>query len=85
MLNLRVDSGSRALFVEVLPAGEKEPIAFEVHDYAFVTENGATYLAFGRLKASRRWLESVAEAVFPDKRIPLPGGLPAGLLRTVME
>ncbi len=85
MLDLRIDSRTRTLFVEVLPAGEKEPIAFEVLDYAFVEENGKAYLSFGRIKVSREWLERVIETAFPDKRLPLPDKTPAALLKTIME
>ncbi|GJQ61939.1 MAG: hypothetical protein SCALA702_09920 [Melioribacteraceae bacterium] len=66
VLNLKIDSEEKKLFVEVLLKGEKETVWLEVINYELTEEEGTTFLKFSEIKASREWLDLLVN-VFAEK------------------
>lgn len=84
MFNLSVDSRAKVIRIEVLLAGEREPVLVEVHGYGFCREDAATYLTFERLAVSREWMGRVLDGALASRRIRLPEGLGTKLLESFM-
>jgi hypothetical protein len=81
--DVSVDSRRKELWVEVLLKGELRPLEVFIRGYAFGEENGKGWLAFENLTTNREWLDIAVAEQFPGRRIELPQGTPAGLIRKV--
>lgn len=66
VVNLKIDSENKKLFVEVLLKGEKETVWLEVINYELNEAEDKTYLKFSEIKASREWLDLLVN-VFAEK------------------
>ena len=84
VVRVDIDSREKRLRLETLPEGESDIIIVEIFGYALVAANGGQALAFESITASRPWMTKILELLFKDKRLPLPAGVPAGLLKTVL-
>jgi hypothetical protein len=84
VLRVDIDSREKRLRLETLPEGEIDTIVVEILGYALVAENGGQALAFDSITASRPWMTKALEFIIKDKKLPLPAGVPTGLLKTVL-
>ncbi len=84
MLTLDIDSQGKNVRLSLLLKGESAPIDVVLQNYVLETENGAAYIRFESVQTSREWINVVLAELIQARRIALPSGLPAGLLKLVL-
>ena len=83
MLNLSIDSRNKKLRVEILPKGEKEPLAVTIDEYELVMKDGVQSILVKKASASREWVDALVKDFAIGKTIPLPEKY-ASVLKTVL-
>jgi len=72
MLSLSIDSKNARIRVELLPKGEKEPIAIDIEEYQLTTVAGAEFIVIKKATASREWIDALVKDFLIGRTIPLP-------------
>ncbi len=83
ILDLRLDTRSRSIEMELLPKGEKEPILLKVFHYEITDENGKHWLRAERIQCSREWIDLLGNEYLSEHPIEIPAHL-AQLLKKVL-
>lgn len=79
LTELRIRSGEKTLAVEMLLAGEKEPIRIEVGRYRITGVSGAFKITLENVTASREWIQLLLEDFVTGKTFPIPSLAIVGL------
>jgi hypothetical protein len=81
--NLRLDSGTKTISIEVALKGEASPVQIEITDYE-ITKDGERYFAMVKgIRTSREWLTALAENHLLNRRFELPSQAGSVLMRTL--
>jgi hypothetical protein len=70
--SLRIDSTQRTISAQLSLKGETELIEIKIGAYQVIQENGATYISFQNLHASREWIGSVLNEYVAGRRLKVP-------------
>jgi hypothetical protein len=75
--SLRIDSTQRTISAQLSLKGETELIEVKIGSYEVIQENGATYISFQNLQASKEWIGSALNEYVAGRRfkVPAAGGL----------
>lgn len=79
LTELRIRSGEKTLAVEMLLAGEKEPIRIEVGRYRITGTSGAYQITLDNVTASREWIQLLLEDFVVGKSFAIPSLAIVGL------
>ncbi|MRI58620.1 MAG: hypothetical protein C6H99_03830 [Epsilonproteobacteria bacterium] len=79
LLNLQIDSKSKRIKMELMLAGEKEPIEVEIGSYEIREREGKHYILIKNLKASREWIDMLARSYLDGYCIEIPAQLAKAL------
>lgn len=72
---LDFNSSNKELHIIVLLHGESSEISISIDRYSITKRNGDSYVAAHQVKASRKWLQSLAEDLFLHKEYKIPSWL----------
>lgn len=70
-----LNSRERTLLLELELKGETSPISVAVGSYYITEDNGARYIAFGNVQASREWIGLALVQYLAGRRFKLPDAL----------
>ena len=76
--DLRLDSATRSIHLEVELKGEASPVRIEITDYDFSNEGGRCFVTAKGFKSSREWLTALGQDRLINRRFELPAQ--AGLM-----
>lgn len=72
VLEFRIDSENKTLYLKVFLKGEEKPLEVEAKAYAIESIGGQSFIRFENLTTSREWVNAVLELYFEDKKLPVP-------------
>lgn len=72
MLNLKIDSENKSLYLEMMLKGESDVIKFEIGEYKIVENGNRTFLQFKQLKTNREWVNILIENYLKINQIEIP-------------
>jgi hypothetical protein len=74
MLEFRLNTADRSLFVSLLLKGEQSPIEINIHEYELLNSEGKTYVEIdgSKVDTSREWLTKLIRDQFGRKKLMLP-------------
>jgi hypothetical protein len=72
MLSFHLDSTNKTMRLEVLLAGETEPVRMEIYDYQLVQRGSEVFFTFGRIEVSRPWMQALAEDLLDTREFKVP-------------
>ncbi len=75
LTRITLDSSQRSLRAEVLLHGETEPVTLSIGRYDMVTEGGRGFLVMHDIRASREWLERLAQDFLEGRTVRIPSAL----------
>jgi hypothetical protein len=70
--SLRIDSKQRTISAQVSLKGETQPIEIKAGSYEVIQENGAAYISFQNLHASKEWIGNVLNEYVAGRRFKVP-------------
>jgi len=76
MINLKIDSKTKNIELDMLLNGEKESITIKIENYEIIKDGEKHFITCNNVKASREWLKAIIDNiiftnVFPEKRIEI--------------
>lgn len=83
MTQLRIDNAQKAIEMELMLEGEKEPITVQIPQYTFTADAETPTLTIPAAKVSRAWIEQLVAELLVGKPLPIPPKV-ANLLRLVL-
>lgn len=72
IVELKLNSGDKALEVTLELKGEREPVHIDVQEYELIQEDGGCFLIIKKAATSREWLTALAEEIVIGKRLKVP-------------
>ncbi len=72
MLKFNLNSNDKSIDLEVLLAGEKEPLVISIDKYEVIKDGKKSYIKIHHIKTSREWLNRLALQYVKDKRFEVP-------------
>lgn len=72
LIELRIRSREKTIWVEILLAGEVEELKIEVERYRVTGVAGSHAVVIERIRASRQWVQLLLEDFVVGKPIPIP-------------
>ncbi len=79
MIDLKIDSQTKAATIVLQPHGEKEPIRVEIERYEILTTAEGTKLVVRKIKVSRAWMQLLAEQFLLGRSFDIPAEYASGL------
>ena len=67
MLNFKLDSENKKVFLEIMLKGEAESLKVEIKDYLIIEKEGKEFLKFTEIDTSREWINVILETFVKDK------------------
>jgi hypothetical protein len=72
LTRITLDSSQRSLLAEVLLHGETDPVTLSIGRYDIVSEGGRRFLVMHDIRASREWLERLAQDFLEGRIVRIP-------------
>jgi len=72
MVNLKVDSETKNIELEVMLKGEDKPLSLKISDYKIVRDNGATFIDISNVESNREWINLMFDSFFKNRQIEIP-------------
>ena len=80
---LNINSAEKRIVIQVLPKGEERSVTVTVRGGAIVSAEGKQFFAWESVVVSRTWIQQLAEAFLPEKRIAVPAAAAAILSKAL--
>jgi hypothetical protein len=75
LARITLDSAQRSILIELLLHGETEPVALSIGRYDIVTEAERRFLVMHDIRASREWIERLAQDFLEGRTMRIPAAL----------
>jgi hypothetical protein len=72
MLNLKVDSETKSLSMELMLKGEFEQLNVAIGKYSIIEEDDKLFLKIEELSTNREWLNIIIDTYLKENKIELP-------------
>jgi hypothetical protein len=74
MIELKLNTTDRSLFVSLQLKGEPNPIGINIRQYSLVTREGRTFVELdgSKIETSREWLTALIQNHLGEKAFPIP-------------
>jgi hypothetical protein len=72
VMNLKIDSKSREIRLEILLKGETEPVEIHVKHYEIISEEGRHFILAHDIDVSRQWMKALADEYIRAKPFEVP-------------
>jgi hypothetical protein len=72
MIDLKINSQDKTITLELLLKGEQQPMKFMVDKYEIIEGPETDYLVIQKARASREWMDALAQNFLVGKNIPIP-------------
>jgi hypothetical protein len=72
MLNLKVDSETKSLSMELMLKGEFEQLKVAIGKYSIIEEDDKLFLKIEELSTNREWLNIIIDTYLKENKIELP-------------
>ncbi len=79
MIELKIDSQTKAVTLVLQPHGEKEPIRVEIEQYELLSTVEGTKIVVRKIKVSRAWMQLLAEQFVLGRSFVIPQEYAAAL------
>ncbi|MFO7444950.1 MAG: hypothetical protein R6W90_01230 [Ignavibacteriaceae bacterium] len=84
MIDFKINSADKTIFLSILLKGEKEPVNIKVNNYSFRKKGDDNYIVLDEVDISREWMNLLAADFLKDKEFKLPEGMISGIIKMVM-
>jgi len=81
--SLNINSAEKRIDIQVLPKGEDRSVTVTVRGGAIVAVAGKQFFTWESAVVSRAWIQKLAEAILPEKRIAVPAAAAAILSKAL--
>ena len=72
MLNLKVDSETKSIQIELMLKGEINKLEVEIKEYKIIQENDEVFIEIAQLETNREWLNIIIDSYLNNKKIAIP-------------
>ena len=81
--SLDINSAEKLIVIQVLPKGEDRSVTVTVRGGAIMAAEGKQFFTWESAVVSRTWIQKLAEAFLPEKRIAVPAAAAAILSKAL--
>jgi hypothetical protein len=84
MIDLKIDSEKKNIFIQLSLKGETEPLEIMVNEYHLEKQGNDEYIIIEDVTISKEWMNLLASDLLKQKEFRLPGGIVTALAKMLL-
>jgi hypothetical protein len=72
MLNLKVDSETKSISMEIMLKGELKPLSISINKYEIIEEEDKLFVKVSEMETNREWINIIISTYLQENKIEIP-------------
>lgn len=72
MFNLKIDSETKNISIDMKLKGETKSLEMEIKEYSIIKENDKTFIEITELETNREWINIIIDTYMKNRRVEVP-------------